>query len=157
MAEESQKSGGKPEPEPEADRPTLAPFLGALAIAVIVVIVIVLVNVSGGDGLTEDQRVGRAAVGQNDAVQRLNYPDFRSYTCLAQQGTEADFVAHQNDSLTKRGHRSVEDVTAVKIDGDKATAIVKYRFETAPDTSSGAEMSFVREDGGWKVCSSGPS
>ena len=139
------------------DRPTVAPFLAALAIIVLVVIAIGLFNAFGGDGLSEEQRVGRAAVGQNDGLQREDYGGFRDYTCRAQQGNESEVLARQRDSLAKRGHRSVEDVINVVIDGDKATAVVQYQFEHVPDTSSGAEMSFVREDGAWKVCSTGPS
>jgi hypothetical protein len=146
-----------PEGDSAADRPTMAPFLGALAIIVLVVIVIGLFNVFGGSDVPEDQRVGRAAVGQNDALQRQNYADFRSYTCRSQQGVEADVLARQRDSVAKRGERFVDDVTDVVIDGDRATAKVTYHFGRAPDAKTGAAMTFTREDGAWKVCSTGPS
>jgi len=145
-----------PEGDSAADRPTMAPFLGALAIFVLVVIVIGLFNVFGGSDVPEDQRVGRAAVGQNDALQRQNYADFRSYTCRGQQGIEADVLARQRDSVAKRGERFVDDVTGVAVDGDRATAKVTYHFDKAPDTKTGVETTFVREDGAWKVCSPGP-
>ena len=58
--------------------------------------------------------------------------------------------------MAKQGERFVDDVTDVRIDGDSATATVKYHFDKAPDTKSGVEMTFVREDGAWKVCSTGP-
>lgn len=134
----------------------MAPFLGALAIIFVVVISIVLLNLFGDNEPPPDQQVARAAVGQNDALQRASYPDFVAYTCRSQQGKEAEVLARQRDSLEKRGHRTVEDVVDVRIDGDKATAIVTYQFETVLETSSGAEMTFVREDGTWKVCSTGP-
>ena len=38
------------------DRPTMAPFLGALAVIVFAVIVVVLLNTFGGDGLSEEQK-----------------------------------------------------------------------------------------------------
>ena len=135
----------------------MAPFLGALAIIVIVVIGVWLVNLSRGDGMSEDERVGRAAVGQNDALQRENFTDFRAYTCRAQQGSEADILARQRDSVAKRGARYVNDVTDVVINGDRATATVTYHFAKAPDTKTGVAMTFAREDGAWKVCSIGPS
>ena len=135
----------------------MAPFLGALAIIVIVVIGVWLVNLSRGDGLSEDERVGRSAVGQNDALQRENFTDFRAYTCRAQQGSEADILARQRDSVAKRGARYVNDVTDVVINGDRATATVTYHFAKAPDTKTGVAMTFAREDGAWKVCSIGPS
>lgn len=139
------------------DRPTIAPFVGALAIIVIVVITIWLFNVFGSDRTPEDQRVGRAAVGQNDALQRNNFADFGSYTCGKARGSEADMLARQRDSVTKRGSRFVDDVTDVKIDGDRATATVTYHFDKAPDDKTPVPMTFVREDGAWKVCSTGPS
>ena len=40
---------------------------------------------------------------------------------------------------------------------DRATAKVTYHFDKAPDTKTGVAMTFVREDGAWKVCSTGPS
>lgn len=135
----------------------MAPFLGALAIIVLVVIAIGLFNVFGSNDPPTDQQIGRAAVGQNDALQRQNYADFRTYTCRGQQGVEADIVARQRDSVDKRGERFVDDVTDVKVDGDHATAKVIYHFAKAPDTKTGVEMTFVREDGAWKVCSTGPS
>jgi hypothetical protein len=140
-----------------ADRPTMAPFLGALAIIVIVLIAIWLFNAFGGDRTPEDQKVGRAAVGQNDALQRENFADFSKYTCKKLQGTQADVIAHQRDSKTKRGARYVDDVTGIKIDGDGATATVTYHFDKAPDQKTPVPMTFVREDGAWKVCSTGPS
>jgi hypothetical protein len=146
-----------PEDDAAADRPTIAPFLGALAIIVLVVIAIGLFNMFGSDDVPPDQQVGRAAVGQNDALQRRNYADFRSYTCRDQQGVEADVLARQRDSVSKRGERFVDDVTDVAIDGDHATAKVTYHFDKAQDTKTGVPMTFVREDGAWKVCSTGPS
>jgi hypothetical protein len=145
------------EPQGDADRPTMAPFLGALAIIVLVVIAIWLFNVFGTDDVPADQQVGKAAVGQNDALQRQHYADFRTYTCHAQQGAEADILARQRDSVAKRGERFVDDVTEVVIDGDRATAKVTYHFGKAPDTKTGVAMTFTREDGAWKVCSTGPS
>ena len=146
-----------PEGDSAADRPTMVPFLGALAIIVLVVIVIGLFNVFGRDDVPEDQRVGRAAVGQNDALQRQNYADFRTYTCRDQQGVEADVLARQRDSVAKRGERFVDDVTDVAIEGDHATAKVTYHFDKAPDAKTGVATTFVREDGAWKVCSTGPN
>ena len=135
----------------------MAPFLGALAIIVIVVIAVLLVNLFQGDRTHEDQRVGWAAVGQNDALQREDFSDFSGYTCEKMQGSEADMIARQRDSVAKRGARFVDDVTEVKIDGDRATATVTYHFDKAPDQKTPVPMTFVREDGAWKVCSTGPS
>ncbi len=133
------------------------PILIALGVAAIVLIGFGVSWLFRGDGLTEDNRVGRAAVGQNDALQRENYSDFRKYTCAQQQGTEAEVIARQQQSKSARGARFVDDVTAVKIDGDRATATVVYHFEHTPDNRLQTPMTFVRESGDWTVCSPGPA
>lgn len=144
-----------PESEP-ADRPTTAPFLAALAIIVLVIIAVGLFNLLGSDEPSVDQQIVRAVVGQNDALQRQSYADFRSYTCAAERLSETDMLADQRDSVDKRGERFVDDVTDVAVEGDRATANVTYHFDKAPDAKTSVQMSFVREDGAWKVCSAGP-
>ncbi|WP_166908582.1 nuclear transport factor 2 family protein [Mycobacterium sp. DL440] len=136
------------------DRPTMAPFLGALAVIVLVVIIVVLLNIFGSDGQSEEQKVSLAAVGQNDALQRENFGEFSDHTCTAQRGTEADFIARQRDSVAKQGARYVDDVTAVHVADDRATATVVYHFGNTPDAKVNTETVFVREDGQWRVCSS---
>ena len=111
----------------DGERPTIAPFFAALAIIVVVVIAIGLFNIFRGD------------------------------TCRARQDTESDILARQRDSVAKHGARFVDDVTDVAIDGDRATATVIYHFDKAPDTKTGVATTFVREDGAWKVCSTGPN
>jgi hypothetical protein len=135
----------------------MAPFLAALAIIAIVLIAIGLFSVFRGDGLSEEQRVGRAAVGQNDALQRADVVDYRAFTCQQLHGAESDVLARQRDSAAQHGDRFVDDVTDVAIDGDRATATVTYHFDKAPDTKTPVGMAFVREEEAWKVCSTGPS
>jgi hypothetical protein len=95
--------------------------------------------------------------GQNDALQRGDYADFRGFTCGPQAGTEEKITARQRDSVAKRGQRFVDGVSNVKVDGDRATGSVTYHFDSAPDAKQTVEMSFVRDGGAWKVCSTGPS
>jgi hypothetical protein len=130
----------------------MAPFLGALVIIVLVVIGILVLNPSGGD-TAPDQDVSRAVVGQNDALQRKSYADFRDFTCRAKQTSEAEFLARQRDSVSKDGERYVDGVRDVRIDGDRAVASVTYHFDKTPERPFGSELTVVREDGTWKVCS----
>jgi hypothetical protein len=130
----------------------MAPFLGALAIIVLVVIGIVLVNAFGSSAPTPDQELRGAVVGQNDALQRQDYADFRGYTCRAAQRNEADVLAGQRDSVAKSGERYVDDVSGLRIDGDRATAKVTYHFKNKPDDKSSSDVTLVREGGAWKVC-----
>ena len=97
--------------------------------------------------------MGRAAVGQNDALQRQNYADYQRYTCSAGQGTEANMFGAQQESVRQHGARYVDDVTAVTIDGDRATATVKYHYEKNTNGKLSTPLTFARQDGQWKVCS----
>jgi hypothetical protein len=140
--------------EPQ-DRPTAAPFLGALVIIVLVITGIFLFNRHSGDG--DAGAIGTAVTGQNDALQRQNYPDFLKYTCSAQKGTQDDVLARQRDSVGRRGERYVDGVGNVSVDGDHATAKAIYHFKNDEDAKVTVDVSLAREDGTWKVCSPTPS
>lgn len=141
------------EPAAAPDRPTLAPFLGGLAVFVLVVLGIVAFNVFGTQHTTPGDQVAQAAVGQNDALQRQDYAAFAKFTCRAKQGTQADVMARQRDSVTAHGQRFVDDVTAIRVDGQQASATVKYHYDKTKDAHVEAQLAFVTEDGAWKVCS----
>lgn len=132
------------------------PFLGALVIIVLVVGAIWLLNVFDSDDLSADQLIGRAVAGQNDALQRQDYPTFRTFMCAEQQGVEPEIIDEQRVSSDKRGERFVEKVGVVRVDGDRATAEVTYYFDKDREAKETVEIPFVREDGAWKVCSTGP-
>jgi hypothetical protein len=143
--------------EPSDNRPTLMPIVTALAlVGVALVAVFGLRMIRGGDEVPDDALVGRAAVGQNDALQRENYGDFRTFTCAAQQGIESQVLGDQRQSTNAKGARYVDDVKDVAVTGERATATVVYHFEKAAEDKIGTPMTFVREDGTWKVCSPGP-
>lgn len=145
------------EPGDGPDKPAAWPFLGALTIIVAVVIGIWLINVFSGDDLTDEQQIARAASGQNDALQRDDYADFRAFTCAGQHGDEAKVLAAQRASVEKHGDRFVDRVAGVVIDGDQASADITYYFDNDPQAKETVEVAFAREDGAWKVCSTGPS
>jgi hypothetical protein len=143
--------------EPEDDGASPMPILIALGVALLVLAVIGAVWLfNDNKPLSEDLKVGRAAVGQNDALQRDSYGDFRKYTCAALQGAEAEVLDRQQKSKAAQGARYVDDITEVKIDGDRATGTVVYHFDHAPDDKITVPMNFVRENGEWTVCSPGP-
>lgn len=151
-------SDGKPsgaagdEPEEIPDKPTIAPFVGALVIVVLVVIGIFAIDAFGGDELTPEQLVSRAVIGQNDGLQREDYSAFRNFTCQAAQRDEAAVIAGQKESVAKNGERYVDDVANVRIDGDEAVAAVTYSFDNARDDKSTSDVRLIGEDGAWKVC-----
>jgi len=143
--------------EPDEDRSTILPIVIAAAIVIVAVGSIWALKFFRTDTkLPDDGLVVRAVVAQNDALQRESYPDFRSYTCVAQQGTEPQVLADQRQSISAKGHRVVEDVKDFAITGDRGTATVVYHFEKKPDDKASVPMTFVRENGTWKVCSAGP-
>ena len=139
----------------DQDRPTATPFLLALVIIVVVITGIFVVNRSDGDG--DPEQIGRAVVAQNDALQRQDYAAFLVSTCAEQHGTEDEVLTRQRDSADQRGERYVDGASNVEVDGDKATATVRYHFGENEETEATVDMSFVREDGSWKVCSVGPA
>ena len=143
--------------EPQGDGSSPMPILIALGIALAVLAAVGISWLVSDVPMSDDALVGRAAVGQNDALQRENYPDFRTFTCPAQQGDEAEVLARQRNSKTAQGARYVDDVTEVKIDGDRATATVVYHFEKTPDNKIKTPMTFARQGGQWTVCSPGPA
>ena len=99
----------------------------------------------------------RAALGQNDALQRLDYADFRANTCAQEAGAEADVLARQRNSVEDKGARYVNNVTSVTVQGDRASADVSYYFAGARDVKYDVPTTFVREDGTWRVCTPGPA
>lgn len=143
--------------DPEDARPTLMPILTALAVVGVALIAIFALRlIRGGDTVPDAVAVGQAVVGQNDALQRGNYADFRSFTCAAQQGVESQVLADQKQSTSAKGARYVDDVKDVAVTGDSATAVVVYHFEKSGDDKVSTPMSFVQENDTWKVCSPGP-
>lgn len=138
------------------ERPTLMPIAVAAAIVLLALGGIWVSRLFRSDELPDEGRVGRAVVAQNDALQRENYADFRTYTCLAQQGTESGVLTDQRRSKDAKGNRFVDDVKDFAAAGDRATATVVYHFEKAADDKISTPMTFVRENGDWKVCSPGP-
>jgi hypothetical protein len=146
-------SGPIPVPDPGPERRTVAPFLGALAIFLLVVIAIVLFNVFGSQKTTPGDQVAQAAVGQNDALQRQDFGKFRTFTCRADQGTEAVFLAAQRDSVAKHGERYLDDVPSIRVDDGRATATVVFHYADTAEQKFDSDLTFVQEDGSWKVCS----
>lgn len=135
---------------------TPVPFLIALVTIVLVIGGIGLTQLFGGNDVPEVDVVAQAAIAQNDALQRADYVDFRSYTCAAEVGSESDVLAAQQRSVATRGERFIDGVSGVSIDGDTATGTVIYHFDKAPDDLIDTATTFVREDGSWKVCTPGP-
>lgn len=137
----------------EDERGSLWPFGAALAVFAIVVLLAALFAFTGDDELTEEQQVGRAVVAQNDALQRQDFDDYRRYTCTRAQGSEAEVLAAQRESVNLHGARYVDDVTGIRVDGDRATATVVYHFENDADAKRSTELTFARQGGQWTVCS----
>lgn len=135
---------------------TAMPILVALGVVGVVLVVMMLLRMIGGEDVSVEGEVGRAVVGQNDALQREDYADFRRYTCVARRGTEAEVIGEQRRSSEARGARFVDDVADIAINGDQATATVVYHFERSADQKLPTPMTFALEDGEWTVCSAGP-
>lgn len=142
--------------ETEGDRSSPLPILIALGVVGIVLIAMVVLRVVRGDEVPDEAAVGRAAVGQNDALQREDFADFQLFTCVAEQGSANQMIAAQRQSKDARGARYVDDVKDITVTGDRASATVVYHFEKSESDKVSKPMTFVRESGDWKVCSPGP-
>lgn len=141
----------------DQDRSSPWPILIALGIGLVVLAIVGITKLTGGDDLSDQQLVTRTAVAQNDALQRNSYAEFQKYTCTSDQGNEADVLARQRQSTASKGARYVDEVTGIVVTGDQATATVVYHFEHSASEKLNAPMTFIRQDGAWKVCSPGPS
>ncbi|MGW0163418.1 Rv0361 family membrane protein [Mycobacterium sp. NPDC003323] len=150
-------SSSKGEDPADRDRPTATPFLLALVLIVVVITTILVINRGDGDG--DPEQIGRAVVAQNDALQRQDYQAFRAATCAAQHGTEDEVLTRQRDSVAAKGERYVDGASNVRVGdgGNKAWASVRYHFGDDEENQVSTDMTFVREDGAWKVCSPGPA
>lgn len=137
-------------------KPSVMPIAMALGVVVVALLAMGVLRLIKGDDVPAEGRVGRAVVAQNDALQRENYPDFRHYTCAAQQGTESQVIGDQRQSAAAKGNRFVDDVKDLVVTGDRATATVVYHFEKVPDDKITTPMTFTRENDMWAVCSPGP-
>lgn len=131
-------------------------MLIALTIVGLALAVVVGLRACRGEEITSEAGIGRAIIGQNDALQREDYVAFQRFTCAAEQGSETAVLAGQRRSVQLRGARYVDDVRGFEVNTDRATATVVYHFEKSVDDKLTTEMTFVREDGNWKVCSAGP-
>lgn len=148
----------RPEPgTPEEDSSSTPwPLIIALGIVALVIIVVIVGRAYRADEVRAEAGVGRAVVGQNDALQRLDYPAYRRFTCRALAGVEPVVLAEQRQSAEAKGARVVEDVRAMTVEGDRASATVVYHFEKSADDKITTPMSFALEGGEWTVCSPGP-
>ncbi len=138
---------------PESEGATVTPFLAALVIIVLVVIGVGLASWLNRDDDAVREGIVRAALGQNDALQRLDYDDFRTYTCTREAGTADTVLDNQRRSVADQGARYVGNVLDVTVEGDTATANVVYYFDNDKDTMIDTPTDFVLEDGTWRVCS----
>jgi hypothetical protein len=131
-----------------------APFIAGAAIFGIVVIGIAISTFfRTGDGLTEEGRVGQSVIAQNDALQRRTYADYVANTCRAIVAPEKNVIAAQEKSEASHGNRYVDDVKDVVVKSDSATATVTYHYMKSEDNKLTAAVSFVKEDGSWRLCS----
>jgi len=141
--------------EPE-HKPSMLPIAIAVGLVGLVILAMFVMRLIHGEDVPDEGWVGRAIVGQNDALQRESYADFRRFTCVAQQGTEQQVIADQRASKSAKGNRFVDDVKDIVVTGDRATATAVYHFEKTPDAKVSSPMNFLRENGEWTVCSPGP-
>ncbi len=144
------------ESDPDSARPTATPLLIAVVLVGVALAVVFGLRACRSDEISAEAGIGRAVIGQNDALQREDYADFRRFTCAAEQGAEDTVLAGQRKSAEAKGARYVDDVRDFAVEDDRATATVVYHFEKSADDKVTAAMTFARAGGQWTVCSPGP-
>lgn len=142
--------------EPAENRSTALPILVAAGVVALVLIGAMVSRMFRSEEISAEAGIGRAALGQNDALQREDYAGFLRYTCAAERGSETGVLAGQRRSAAAKGARFVDNVGGFVVTGDRASATVTYYFERSADEKVPVPTTFVREDGQWKVCSPGP-
>jgi len=85
-----------------SNSPTAMPILVALGIVGVVLVVMVLLRMIGGEDVSAEGAVGRAVVGQNDALQREDYADFRRSSTTSQTSPSTAGGLPQPWSTTSR-------------------------------------------------------
>lgn len=134
-----------------------APFMIALVVVVLVLVGIGLTNMFSAERNSDQEQIIRAAIGQNDALQRVDHPAYADYTCPALAGSADDLALRQKNSVQARGARYLETINNIAVNGERATATVVYYFDSDKDEKVDAPTVFEKRDGRWQVCSSGPS
>ncbi|OAT70202.1 hypothetical protein AWB85_02165 [Mycobacteroides immunogenum] len=150
MTERDQPAGA----DDSEDRGSIGPFVaGAVIFGIVVIGIAVSTFFRSGDGLTDEGRVGQAVNAQNDALQRRAYADYLKATCRAVVAPEQNVIAAQDKSEAAHGNRFIDDVKDIKISADTATGSVTYHYTKSENDKLTAAVSFVKEDGSWRVCS----
>ena len=140
-SDDDERAGGSP-----------LPFMIALGVVVIVLIGIGLNALLNPGGDTDRDQVIRAAIGQNDALQRVDHDAYAGFTCPPLAGTAEQLAARQQASVAAHGDRYVDGVNNIAIDGDRATATVVYFFGSDRSKKVDTATTFERHDGKWQVC-----
>lgn len=139
--DDDERTGGSP-----------LPFMVALGVVVLVLIGIGLNALLNSDEQTDQDQVIRAAIGQNDALQRVDYKAYAGFTCPSLVGTADQLAARQKASVAAHGDRYVDGVNNIVVDGDRATATVVYFFGDDRSKKVDTATTFERHDGHWQVC-----
>lgn len=107
----------------------------------------------GGDSAKVQYAINDAYTARN----ALNYDKYRGAHCAADlrapgfPGREA-FVADNRRSRDADGTIVIPEITDLTVHGDRADAKVHWHFDKHPDAKQTTQVSVVRENGSWKVC-----
>ncbi len=114
------------------------------ALAVIAIAVVAVVVVTSNSEPTDEERIRTIVNGLEDTYNRSDFDAFQKYLCNSLKDEIAEDSWHSDDrwSLT---------IESLEVTGDKATVSVTNDFD-GTDEPETEDISFVREDGGWKAC-----
>ncbi|GAB10205.1 hypothetical protein GOARA_053_00310 [Gordonia araii NBRC 100433] len=146
--------GQSPDDGDSRGKPTRGPIIAALVIVVILLSVILIpqfvnpVDERGGD----DTGVRLAINDHYTARNALNYEAFAAATCSAKTPQRDEFLTVNRRSRDEHGPIKIPEISAVAVNGDRASATVHWHYEGKDEARQTAPTSLVRQDDRWKVC-----
>ncbi len=140
----------------QRDAPTMWPMLAAIAVVVILLGVVFIYQWTRpfSDRVGPDDEVRIAINNHYTAQNALNYQSFSEWTCAAKTPPREEFLKKNGPSRDANGKIVIHDggIADVAINGDKASAVVTWRYEKKPDQPTTTPTTLVRQGDQWKVC-----
>ena len=121
------------------------------------VLALMVVSVGCGSGSSDESKIEDTVNGFMDALNDGDYDKIFDYVAGASEMSEAEKEAAEQGfqfykTMVGNSEITVKSVDDVEVDGNNATAKVVFSF--GGQDSAPTDLSFVKEDGSWKLAAS---